>query len=224
MKTTARRRSVTPVALAAALLTAFLILVAPLSASAHDSLLASSPEADATVDTLPSALTLTFSAKLIDGDGATEVVVTDAAGTSVTDGAATVDGAIVTQPLVTEAAAGAYRVVWKIVSSDGHPTSGEFAFTVANSTVADQPTETPAATPTAAETISPTAETPTPTPAATPDEGSSASNWIWLLAIVGILVIVVAVVIAFALRGRRDDTEDGAADGPAPDSDDPAER
>ncbi|WP_449408531.1 copper resistance CopC family protein [Microbacterium maritypicum] len=224
MKTAARRRPVAPVALAAALLTALLILVSPLSASAHDSLLASSPEADGTVDTLPTALTLTFSAKLIDGEGATEVVVTDASGTSVTDGAATVDGAIVTQPLVSEAAAGAYHVVWKIVSSDGHPTSGEYFFTVANSTVPDQPAETPSTTPSAAETISPTAETPAPTPAATPDEGSSASNWIWLLAIVGVLVIAVAVVVGFALRGRRGSADEGSADGPATDSDDPAER
>lgn len=224
MKTTARRRSTTPVALAAALLSAFLILVAPLSASAHDSLLASSPEADGTVDTLPSALTLTFSAKLIDGEGATEVVVTDASGASVTDGPATVDGAIVTQPLVAEAAAGTYRVVWKIVSSDGHPTSGEFSFTVANSSVTEPPVETPETTPSTAQTVSPTAETPTPSPVATPDEGSSASNWIWLLAILGILVIVVAVVIAFALRGRRTGTEDAADGGPDSDSDAPTER
>lgn len=228
MKTTARRRSVTPIALAAALLTAFLILLAPLSASAHDALLASSPEADGTVDTLPAALTLTFSAKLIDGEGATEVVVTDASGASVTDGAATVDGAIVTQPLVAEASAGDYHVVWKIVSSDGHPTSGEYTFTVANSTVTAQPTETAAATPSAAQTASPTADTPAPTPVATPDEGSSASNWIWLLAILGVLVIAVAAVIGFALRGRRDGSDDGIGDGtadePSADSGDPTER
>ena len=134
MKTTARRLPAAPVALAAAFLTAFLVLFAPLSASAHDSLLASSPEADSTVDTLPAELTLTFSAKLIDETGATEVVVTDPSGNSVTEGAATVEGAIVTQQLATEAPAGAYHVIWKVVSSDGHPTSGEFDFTVANST------------------------------------------------------------------------------------------
>ena len=84
MKTTARRLPAAPIALAAALLTAFLVLFAPLSASAHDSLIASSPEADGTVETLPTELTLTFSAKLIDGEGATEIVVTDPAGTPVT--------------------------------------------------------------------------------------------------------------------------------------------
>lgn len=224
MKTTARRRPVTPIALAATLLTAFLLLVSPLSASAHDSLLASSPEADGTVDTLPTTLTLTFSAKLIDGEGATDIVVTDPSGASVTDGPATVDGAIATQPLVAEAAAGVYHVVWKIVSSDGHPTSGEYSFTVANSTAPEQSTESPAATPSATQTASPATPTSTPSPTATPDEGSSAANWIWLLAILGVLVIAVAVVIAFALRGRRSGAEDGADERPATDSDDPAER
>ncbi|MFJ4225861.1 copper resistance protein CopC [Microbacterium sp. NPDC089695] len=220
MKTTARRRSATPIALAAALLTALFVMIAPLSASAHDALIASSPEADGTVDTLPSVLTLTFSEKLIVGDGATEVVVTDASGASVTEGAATVDGAIVTQPLAAEAPAGAYHVVWKIVSSDGHPTSGEYYFTVATSTIVEQDAQTPTASPTAEETISPSAATPEPTPSATTDDGSAASNWIWLLAIAGVLVIAVGTVVAFALkgRGRGADAEDEAD--VSPDSED----
>lgn len=202
MKTTARRIPVAPVALAAALLTAFLVLFAPLSASAHDSLLASSPEADGTVDTLPSELTLTFSAKLIDGVGATEVVVTGPSGESVADGAATVDGAIVTQPLAAEAPAGAYHVIWKVVSSDGHPTSGEFDFTVATSTESTEPTE-PSATPTTAE----------PTPVATAGPGtdvtaapersdeSPATTMVWVLVIAGVLVIV-GIVTWLVIRGR----------------------
>lgn len=202
MKTTARRIPVAPVALAAALLTAFLVLFAPLSASAHDSLLASSPEADGTVDTLPSELTLTFSAKLIDGVGATEVVVTDPSGESVADGAATVDGAIVTQPLAAEAPAGAYHVIWKVVSSDGHPTSGEFDFTVATSTESTESTE-PSATPTTAE----------PTPVATAEPGtdvtaapersdeSPATTMVWVLVIAGVLVIV-GIVTWLVIRGR----------------------
>ncbi|MFB4352263.1 copper resistance protein CopC [Microbacterium sp. LS_15] len=227
MKTVARRRPLVPVALAAALLTAFLLFAAPLPASAHDSILGSSPEADSTVDTLPTTLTLTFSAKLIDGDGATEVVVTDASGASVTDGAAAVDGAIVTQPLVAEAAAGAYHVIWKIVSSDGHPTSGEFDFTVANSTVVaptPDPSATPEATPSAEATAAPAA-TPTPQPSASAaEDGSSATTWIWLLAIAGVLAAAVAGVIAVALKGRARDAETAAADPSEPDSGTPSER
>ena len=207
MKTTARRLPAAPIALAAALLTAFLVLFAPLSASAHDSLLASSPEADSTVDTLPTALTLTFSAKLIDETGATEVVVTDPSGNSVTDGAATVEGAIVTQPLAAEAPAGVYHVIWKVVSSDGHPTSGEFEFTVTNSTEA-APTSEPGSEPTASVTAAPEpAATAGPgtdaTPAPESDDSAAPMTMIWVLSIVGVLVIV-GIVVWLVVRGRRD--------------------
>ncbi|QDE35260.1 copper resistance protein CopC [Microbacterium foliorum] len=219
MKTTARRLPAAPVALAAALLTAFLVLFAPLSASAHDSLLASSPEADSTVDTLPAELTLTFSAKLIDETGATEVVVTDPSGDSVTEGAATVEGAIVTQQLSTEAPAGAYHVIWKVVSSDGHPTSGEFDFTVANSTEAAptaepsaEPTDTPTAAPAPIATAGPGTDA---TPAPESDDSSASTTLIWVLAIAAVLVIG-GIVVWLVVRGRRDPA--------STDSDVPSER
>ena len=217
MKTAARRLPAAPTALAAALLTAFLVLFAPLSASAHDSLIASTPEADGTVDTLPDQLTLTFSAKLIDGTGATEVVVTDPAGATVTDGAATVDGAIVTQPLVAAAPAGAYHVIWKVVSSDGHPTSGEFDFVVANSTEVT-PTSAPSTEPTATAAPAPSA-TADPgadaAPAPESDDSSASTTLIWVLAIVGVLVIL-GIVVWLVVRGRRDPA--------SADSDVPSER
>ncbi|WP_431806342.1 copper resistance CopC family protein [Microbacterium paraoxydans] len=216
MKTKALRRPATPIALAAALLAAFLVLVSPLSASAHDALVSSSPAADSSVDTLPAELTLTFSAKLIDGEGATEVVVTDPSGANVADGAATVDGAIVTQPLSGTGPAGAYRVVWKVVSSDGHPTSGEFAFTV--TTGDDAATTAPtAAPPTAPATATPGEQTATPepaAPAATPDD-PGASAWVWVLVILAVL-IVIGVAVWLAMRGRGGGTPS--------DSDAPTER
>ncbi|WP_101844991.1 copper resistance CopC family protein [Zhihengliuella sp. ISTPL4] len=218
MKTTALRRPATPIALAATLLAAFLVLFSPLSASAHDALVSSSPAADSAVETLPSELTLTFSAKLIDGEGATEVVVTDPAGESVIDGAATVEGAVVTQPLSGSGPAGEYRVIWKVVSSDGHPTSGEFSFTVTigdETTPTDEPTTAP---PTAAPTTEQTA-TPEATATSAPESGDDGSGatpaWIWVLAILAVLAVI-AVVVWLVLRGRR---------GPAPtDSHAPSER
>lgn len=232
MKTDARRLPATPIALAAALLTAFLVLVSPLSASAHDSLISSSPEAGATVETLPSELTLTFSAKLIDGDGATEVTVIDPSRASVTDGPATVDGAVVTQPLVTEAAAGEYEVTWKVVSSDGHPTSKTFTFTVATSTLgaptAPENTATPEPTP--SQTAAP-APAPTTSDTAAPGDEPSGSEqpsestaWIWIVAIVGFLILVVAVVITIALRGRGSADSELSSDASGGDSDAPSER
>lgn len=206
MQTTILRRSTAPFALAAALLAAFLVLFAPLSASAHDALTASSPEADSTVDVLPAEITLTFSADLITGEGATEVQVTDAAGTPVTDGAAVTEGPTVTQPLVAEAEAGTYHVVWKVVSSDGHPTSGEYFFTVTNSTL---PTTEPTPAPTESSSSS-FAPAPTATPTATPtltadDPADTASSpaWIWILVVLGILVIAAGITLAVILSRRR---------------------
>ncbi|MGJ0388665.1 copper resistance CopC family protein [Microbacterium sp. CGR1] len=213
MKTTARRLPAAPIALAAALLTAFLVLFAPLSASAHDSLLASSPEADGTVETLPTELTLTFSAKLIDGEGATEIVVTDPAGSPVTDGAPTLNGAVVTQPLAAEAPAGAYHVVWKVVSSDGHPTSGEFDFTVTTGTESIATAE-PTASPTTAEPTPAATAGPGTDATAAPEESDSspATTMIWVLAIAGVLVIV-GIVVWLVIQGRR---TRGSTDSDAP--------
>ncbi|WEK60189.1 MAG: copper resistance protein CopC [Candidatus Microbacterium colombiense] len=203
MQTSALRSPAVPFALAVTLLTAFLVLFAPLSASAHDALVSSSPESGGTVDTLPAELTLTFSAKLISGEGATEVVVTDPDGNSVIDGPAVVDGAIVTQPLTSGGGAGEYHVIWKVVSSDGHPTSDEYFFTVATGTEAT-PTPTASAPSTAApsqnETATPEA-TSTPAPTAT----SSASAWLWALSIGGIAVIA-ALMVWYSVRARKNGT------------------
>lgn len=182
MHTSARRPSTLPVVLATALLAALFAFAAPSGASAHDSLAQSDPAAGSTVETLPAELTLTFSAQLLDGSGATEVVVTDADGDSVTDGTPSVDGAIVTQPLNPEAEAGAYRVVWRVVSSDGHPISNEFSFTVATSTVTDVPPSPEAeatAAPAQTETTPPAADE-----SAEDDAFARALPWIVLAVVV----------------------------------------
>lgn len=210
MKTEALRRTAIPVALAATLLAAFLVLFSPLSASAHDALVSSTPGADSEVETLPSELTLTFSAKLIDGEGATEVVVTGADGDAVTEGPATVNGAVVTQPLAPSAPAGEYHVIWKVVSSDGHPTSGEYFFTVTTGSEAT-PSAQPSAVPTTAAPDDAASATPETTTTPTPDAGggSGATTAIWVISIVGIL-IVVALVVWLSVRGRRGGAEPGS--------------
>lgn len=214
MRTLTSQRSVSPFVLAAALLVAFAFLFAwPQPATAHDTLIESNPAADSTVETLPEALTLTFSAGLIGGDGSTEIAVTDAAGQSVTDGPATVDGATVSQPLVPQADAGAYQVLWKVVSSDGHPTSGEFQFTVATSTL---PTPEPSPSATTEETAAPAPEV---TQSAVPLDGPSMESTtsfspVWL--IVGAVVLLIVVFVLILLLRRRKPAES--------ESDTPAER
>ncbi|MCK2028149.1 copper resistance protein CopC [Microbacterium galbinum] len=206
MQTTILRRSTAPLALAAALLAAFLVLFAPLSASAHDDLISSSPAADSTIDVLPSEIVLTFSADLISGGNGTEVRVLDANENLVSDGDPIVEGATVTQPLLAEAASGLYRVQWRVVSSDGHPTAKEFTFTVTNSTLpTTEPTPAPTESSSSSFAPAPTA-TPTATPTLTaedPADAASSPAWIWILVVLGILVIAAGITLAVILSRRR---------------------
>lgn len=135
-----------------------LLAGAPASpALAHDALVASDPADGAVLETLPSQIALDFSAPISSEPGATELQVTDAAGTSLVDGEPSIDQARLTQALAGPAA-GEVTVLWKVVSSDGHPISGQFAFTV------EEPA--PTAEPTPAETAAPTpSATATPVPA-----------------------------------------------------------
>lgn len=215
MRTLTVRRSPAPIALASTLLVAFVLLFAwPQPAAAHDSLIDSDPAADSTVDTMPAELTLTFSAALIGGDGATEVVVMDAEGKNVAEGEPELDGAMVTQPLASAAAAGQYHVIWKVVSSDGHPTSGEFEFAVSSGTAGDTPaTAEPTTAPDEASTSEPTAPPVAEDPNMTSGFSISAP---WLIG--GAVVLLIAAFLIFMLvRSRRGST-------PPTGSDDPAER
>jgi methionine-rich copper-binding protein CopC len=199
-------------AAAAALLIAAGGLLIASPASAHDELISTDPVADAALDALPAQLTLTFSGDIATDPGASEVQVTDAAGTQLAEGEPQVEGTVVTQPLA-GAASGAVTVLWKVVSSDGHPISGEFGFTVptaAPPTPTDTPT--PSATPSESASEEPTA---TPTETADPVEPTSddASALPWIL--LGVLAVAVlgAIVYLLVSRSRREKAlaEGGAA-------------
>ena len=224
-------RALAAAAAALLLTTAGLLVASP--ASAHDELTSTDPAADTSVETLPEQLTLTFSGELAADPGATELQVTDAEGTSLADGEPLVAGTVVTQPLA-GAASGPITVLWKVVSSDGHPISGEFGFTVTA-----PPTPTPTPTPTASATPSdtPTAEpTATPTVAPVPaDSGNAALPWVigglLLLAAVGGAVIYLLASRARRLRDQEalrasaaQRASGGPADGSTPRSQPPADR
>ncbi len=210
----------------AALLIAFgVVLATATPASAHDELLGSDPAADSSVDALPTQLTLTFSAEIADDEGASVVEVTDAAGASLTDGTPTVHDNVLTQPL-TGAASGAVTVLWKVVSSDGHPISGEFSFTVAGAP-APEPTQPAEPTPTPTETAVAPVQTATPPAETAPDESASALPWI--IAGVLALALIAAVVYLLVSRSRREKALANGAAGPADgtsqaDSEPPADR
>lgn len=200
------------------MLAAFLVLFAwPQSASAHDSLVESDPAADSTVETLPDQLTLTFSAALIGGDGASEVVVLDPEGNNVAEGAPELDGAMLTQKLGSGTVGGLYNVQWKVVSSDGHPTSDEFDFTVSTGSTGDaEVTAAPSDETTAApDEASPPASA---VPATEDDTNMSSESSVAVPWVIGgaVVVLVAAFLVFLATRNRRSTT-------PRADSDDSAE-
>lgn len=192
------------VAAAAAALTiaAAALLGGAAPASAHDELLSTDPAADSSLDAVPAQLTLTFSGQLLGEAGATEVQATDAAGTSLTDGTPLVQDNVVVQALTGEAS-GLITVLWRTVSSDGHPISGQFGFTVspapapaptATATPEPTPTETPSATPT---------ETVTPAPDA-PSDSAAPAAWPWILVGLAAAALLGGIVYLLVSRARRE--------------------
>ncbi len=168
---------------------------------AHDELIGASPSANAQVDAVPSAITMTFSGVLIDQPGATQVVVTDAAGTSLTAGTPTLDGTRLTQQLA-GTASGPVTVIWRVVSSDGHPVSGQYTFTVAGAASDATPgaTSTPATPATPGATASPSAAVPI-----SADAGVPAFVW----ALLGIVALAaLGGLVAVLVRRARATPED----------------
>lgn len=205
-----RRRSLSAV-VAAVLLALAAVLLPALPASAHDELVSSDPGADAVLDALPSQLTLSFSADVLTDAGATVIEVTDAAGTRLDDGAPQVAGTEVTQALTGEAS-GAVTVLWRVVSSDGHPIDGDFSFSVP--VAASTPTPTPQATtavPTpSAEASRAPAET-APATAAPAETASATSPLPWILLAVALVVVAGVLVYVFAARGRGNTADRGTS-------------
>lgn len=208
--------------LCAAVLTALAVTAASVAlvaspAAAHDELLSTDPANGTTVATLPAQITLTFSASVLAGETGNEVQVTDASGASLTDGAPVIADNVVTQAL-TGSASGAVQVLWRVVSQDGHPVSGELAFTVTGaSTPSTTASSTPAATITPKASASPAPTTPATTAPTASDDGTSPTVWI----IGGAIAIAALAVIVYLLTKRSrqakklqstipPETEDGA--------------
>lgn len=201
-----RRASVRPAALAAlfaALLAALLALGAP--AQAHDTLLESDPADGATLETSPEAITLTFSADVLEVSPL--VRITDESGEQLAEITPSVDGPVATAALEEPLPAGTSTVQWRVVSSDGHPIEGTFEVTVEQDAAAEETTEAPAEESSPAEESAP-AETTAPAEGgeqatAEAAEEESGSSMTPLLFVLG--VVVVGAVFAVLLIMRRRD-------------------
>jgi methionine-rich copper-binding protein CopC len=156
-------------------------------ASAHAELESADPADGSTVSTAPRSVTLTFGEDLQPAGRA--LVVTGPDGARVDDGKAVVSGVRLSVDLVPLTTPGRYNVVYRVVSADGHPVSGELSFTYQPGAVDSSP---PAVNSQPADT-SPVASTES-----TSGTGSAVP---WLLG--GALVALVGVVIWSVVRSRR---------------------
>lgn len=171
-------------------------------AAAHDALSDSSPTADQVIDQRLTSVTLTFNDVPLEGfDEGTIISVLDPSGTEVSEGTVSIDGTALTKA-VTPSMPGAYRVIWRTVSGDGHPISGEYSFQY---TVPPTPTMSstpPTASPAPAASSAVPTETASVAPAATPSAFPTTAVVIGTLVVFLILAVIV-VGFASALRARR---------------------
>ncbi|TQN27751.1 hypothetical protein FHX37_4480 [Haloactinospora alba] len=131
--TTPRRAAAVLVSLATA--GALGTALAP-AALAHNTLVGSTPEDGATLDTAPEEVELTFNDEI--GEGNNAVAVSGPDGDDHTDGDVTVDGDTATAQLRPLEESGEYTVSYRIVSADGHLLEEELVFSLSDSAVSDQ--------------------------------------------------------------------------------------
>ena len=120
------------------------IFFAPVTAFAN-TLVATSPLSGATLQSAPSAVTITTELALMDAGN--EVSVTDPTGVRVDDGALTVDGVNAVVGLKPLVKTGIYTVNYSLYAENDLPLVGKFSFNFAEptvvATIAPQPTKTP---------------------------------------------------------------------------------
>ncbi|WP_372595112.1 copper resistance protein CopC [Actinotalea sp.] len=155
-----RSRSARGAAVLCALLVGLIAL--PLAPSAaHDELISTDPAPEAVLDAAPQEIALEFSADLL--SISPTLVLTGPTG-AVVLGEPAVDGTRIAAGVPDGLPAGPYTVAWRVVSGDGHPIQGSFAFEVATPATGPDPAPTTTAS---AEPSAPTT-TPGPTPSPTP--------------------------------------------------------
>ena len=173
-------------AFGAALVTS-VISAAP--ASAHAALVKITPAANARLTTAPTQVVVEFTEPV--STRFARVVVTTAAGVSVTQDTATVLGAEVTQTLSPGLASGEYRVVFGVTSSDGHPVTGEskFTLTLTSGSTSAPPAGVPSASTGAVTPSAPVAATLSADDPPAGQEGWLAQNLLPISGAAGVLAI-----------------------------------
>ncbi|QZN87053.1 copper resistance protein CopC [Cellulomonas sp. C5510] len=180
------------------------------AAWAHSGLIETDPADGASVEVAPVQVVLTFNEAPQPLGTLVQVLGPD--GADISDGQAVITDTQIAQPLAEVRPTGTYTVQWRMTSADGHPLSGQFAFTAtsATGTALDDPTQ--AAEATTAPTPSPTTPAPAPETVGT-SQGQAA--WRWgpsSVTALMIVAVVAAALLVLVVRLRRrvfgDDTSE----------------
>ncbi len=217
---TARPRHRIPLLLTGIFAAAILGLSSAPPASAHDALASATPAPDATVTEPLNSVELTFNESPLAGfETGMAIVVLDPAGTDVSTGTLRIADTQLSKD-VTPSGPGQYQVLWQTVSSDGHPISGQYAFTYTVDAAPAPPVQTPTpTTPVATPAPTPEASAPTepaPSPDATPlaSDAYDATFPIFLVASALVIAAILAVAIILGVRARH--RKDASREGNAP--------
>ena len=119
------------------------------SAFAHSSLISSDPAQDSVVDVIPTDFALTFNEELIsiEGQSVNKLSLSDASGVSYSLSETNIVGGVLSASVTAgQYPAGEYLLTYRAVSADGHPITGEIAFTVQSSTTINSPMKEPVTT------------------------------------------------------------------------------
>jgi methionine-rich copper-binding protein CopC len=177
-------------ALGIAFLTVLGSLAGAAPASAHNVLISSDPADGATVDTALAQVSFTFDQPIENFDPALKVF--GPGGNEFTTAPPTVAGSTISAP-VELGSAGAYRAAYRIVSSDGHPVTGQITFTVTGA-AAGTATGTPSTGGAGAGVT---------TAVSSSGNSGGIAAWVWILVGAAVVVLVVAaVIVAVRPRGR----------------------
>lgn len=175
-------------------------------ASAHNVVVGTSPASGTTVTEPPESVDVTFDDVVLDlsAEGSSTVItVTDADGTDHATGCPTTQDRTVSVS-VALGEGGEYTVDWRIVSADGHPTSGEYSFTYeppAGTEAAPAADATPCAPAGGADEASDGAAEGAS--AAADAGGGDASELVVVLGIAGGVVVLAGAAVLVALRLAR---------------------
>lgn len=195
MKSRARLRKnetkmTTKLALRRAMAGAAVLLLALLggagAASAHDSVVGTSPSNGSTVAAMPEKVQVTMSEAPAAIGSVIQVL--DSKGTNWADGGVDILDRVATQKIKLGAPAGDYTVKWRLVSSDSHPVENEFTFMALAASGGSGAVAGP---------VDPSQQVKTPSPE--PVQETGGVPW----SVFGLVAVLVAVVVAMLVIARR---------------------